>query len=83
MILYLLILLLSIPAGLLVAWLGRDELIDGFIYLKLLCEISFILVIIFSFYNEVITLTLGFICIVGYISLLKRFDDRWAIKRKR
>ncbi|MBS3081938.1 hypothetical protein J4416_03320 [Candidatus Pacearchaeota archaeon] len=77
------VLLASIPIGLLISWLARDELIDGFIYIKLLYLISFILMIIFSFYDEVVMLSLGFICIVSYISVLKRFDARWAVKRKR
>ena len=83
MILYLIILLLGIPTGLIIAWLARDELIDGFVYLLYLFKLSFILMIIFSFYNEVITLSLGFICIVSYVSVLKRFDKKWAVERKR
>jgi len=68
---------------LLIAWLARDELIDGFIYINLLFKVSFVLMIIFSFYNEAITLSLGFIAIVSYISVLKRFDKKWATERKR
>ncbi len=68
---------------LIIAWLARDELIDGFVYLLYLFKLSFILMIIFSFYNEVITLSLGFICIVSYVSVLKRFDKKWAVERKR
>lgn len=83
MIFYLLILILAIPTGFVIAKLAHDELIDGFIYIKLLCEISFLLVMIFSFYNEVITVSLGFITIVSYISLLKRYDKRWAVERNR
>lgn len=83
MIFYLLILLLGIPTGFVIAKLAFDELIEGFLYIKLLCEFSFILMMVSSFYNEVITLSLGFICIVSYISLVKRYDSRWAIPRKR
>lgn len=83
MIFYLLILILAIPTGFVIAKLAHDELIDGFIYIKLLTEISFLLAMIFSFYNEVITVSLGFIAIVGYISLLKRYDKRWAVERNR
>jgi len=39
--------------------------------------------VIFSFYNEIITLSLGFICIVSYVSVLKRYDSRWAVERKK
>lgn len=81
MIFYLLILILAIPTGFVIAKLAHDELIDGFNYVKVLCETSFLLVMIFSFYNEVITVSLGFICIVSYISVIKRYDKRWAVKR--
>lgn len=80
---YFMTLLLAIPTGFVIAKLAHDELIDGFSYIKLLCEISFALMIIFSFYNEIITLSLGFICIVSYASLLKRFDSRWAVERNK
>ncbi len=83
MIFYLLILILAIPTGLVIAKLARDELIDGFVYIKLLCEISFVLVMVFSFYDEVITVSLGFIAIVSYISVIKRYDKRWAAERNR
>ena len=83
MIFYLLILILAIPTGIVIAKLAHDELIQGFIYIKLLCEISFLLAMIFAFYDLVITISLGFICIVSYVSLLKRYDKRWAIERNR
>lgn len=83
MILYLIILLLAIPTGLLIAWLARDELIDGFVYIKSLLWISFALMIVFSFYNEAATLAFGFITIVSYISILKKHDKKWAVERKR
>lgn len=83
MIFLFLTLLLAIPTGFIIARLARDELIEGFTYIKLFCEISFISMIIFSFYDEIITLSLGFMCIVSYISLLKRFDSRWAVERNK
>ncbi|MBM3232005.1 hypothetical protein FJZ21_01345 [Candidatus Pacearchaeota archaeon] len=83
MIFYLLILVLAIPTGFVIAKLAHDELIDGFIYIKLLTEISFVFMMVFSFYDEVITVSLGFIIIVSYISLLKRYDKRWAKPRNR
>ena len=81
MVLELIILLLGIPTGILIAWLARDELIDGFVYIKILFVLSLIAVMFFE--NEVITLGLGFICIVSFISVLKRFDKNWAVERKR
>jgi len=83
MIFYLLTLILAIPTGFVIAKLAHDELIQGFNYIKLLCEFSFVSMVIFSFYNEIITLSLGFICIVSYVSVLKRYDSRWAVERKK
>ena len=83
MIFYLLILILAYPVGLLIAWLARDELIDGFIYIKALTLLSFVLAIVFSFYDEVAAVSLGFIAIVSYISVIKRYDKRWAKERNR
>ncbi len=83
MIFYLLILILAIPTGFVIAKLAHDELIGGFIYIKLLCEISFLLAMIFSFYDQVITVSLGFIAIVSYVSVIKRYDTRWAKERNR
>lgn len=83
MIFYLLILILAIPTGFVIAKLAHDELIQGFVYIKTLTIISFILMVIFSFYNEVIAVSLGFISIVSYISVVKRYDKRWAKERNR
>ncbi len=83
MIFYLLILILAIPTGFVIAKLAHDELIQGFVYIKALAIISFILMAIFSFYNEVIAVSLGFISIVSYISVIKRYDKRWAKERNR
>ncbi len=83
MIFYLLILILAIPTGFVIAKLAHDELIQGFLYIKALAIISFILMAIFSFYNEVIAVSLGFISIVSYISVIKRYDKRWAKERNR
>lgn len=83
MIFYLLILILAIPTGFVIARLAHDELIQGFNYIKLLTEISFVLMMVFSFYDEVITISLGFMAIVSYVSLLKRYDNRWAVERNR
>ncbi len=82
MIFYLIILIIGIPIGFLIAWLARDELIEGFVYIKALALASFIGALIF-YENEVITLGLGFVCVVSYISVLKRFDNKWATERKR
>ena len=74
---------MGIPTGLLIAWLARDELIDGFSYLRALTFIAFTGVVISSFFSEVIALSLGFVSIAAYISVLKRFDAKWTVERKR
>jgi hypothetical protein len=83
MIYYLLILLLAIPTGLVIAKLAHDELIQGYIYIKTLMIVSFALAIVFSFYEKIITISLGFISIVSYISVIKRHDKLWATERNR
>lgn len=75
--------MLAVPTGFVIAKLAHDELIQGFVYIKALTIISFVLMGIFSFYNEVITVSLGFISIVSYISVIKRYDKRWAKERNR
>ncbi len=82
MILDFVLLVLAIPVGFLIAWLTRDELIQGRRYLQTLIGLCFVLIIIFL-NNEVFVLTLGFMSIVGWISYLKSFDSKWAVIRKR
>ncbi len=79
--LLLIVLLLSIPSGFLVAWLARDELIEGKKYFELLFTVSFALIFFFLEY-EYIVVSLGFITISAWISLLKSYDNKWAVKRK-
>ena len=76
----LIILFLSIPSGLFIALLARDELIDGRKYFKALFIFSLILTVFIG--NEIILLTSGFIAISAWISLLKSYDSSWAIIRK-
>ncbi len=76
----LLTLLLSIPSGLFIAWLARDELIDGrkyFVMVLILCFIA-----MFLFVEEYISVSLGFIAISSWISFLKSYDSKWAVVRK-
>jgi len=80
---YAVILLLGIPAGYLLAWLCRDELVDGRKWFKILSWISFILVVLFLlvYRNIAVILTLVYICITSLISLWKSYDKKW-IKEK-
>ena len=77
----LIILLFAIPSGLFIAWLAKDELIDGRKYLKGLFVLSFALIFFFLKF-EYVVVSLGFISISTWISLLKSYDSRWAVVRK-
>jgi len=76
------ILALSIPAGFLIAWLARDELIQGRKYFRILALLSVLIgisSIFFNFYE--ISFSCAFIAIVSIISLMKSRDKRWTRKR--
>lgn len=81
MIIQLIVLLLGIPVGLLIAWLARDELIQGRKYLLSLLILIFVGVLLF-FGNEPVLLTLGFMSFVTFISYIKSFDSKLAVVRK-
>ena len=81
MILNLITLSLGIPAGFLIAWLARDELIQGRSYIRVLFTAAFLTLLIFN--DEVIVLTTGFVIVIAYISILKSHDRKWAVERKR
>ena len=82
MIFEILIFLSSIPAGLLIAWLARDELIDGRIYFKWLIFASFLLGIAFLFLIEYASsLTSLWITIISSVSLWKSYDKKWTKRR--
>jgi len=76
------ILLLAVPVGFLLAWLGWDELIVGRKYFKILIVLGIVLGIggwLFGF--SAVGWSGGFIAIVSFISYLKSFDKKWT-KRK-
>lgn len=79
MLLETIILAWGIPAGFLIAWLARDELVDGQKWFKILIILSFILGIwlyLTGFYAG--AWTSGFIVIVSLISLVKSRDKKWT-----
>ena len=81
MIINIAILMLSIPAGYLIAWLARDELIMGRIWFKVLIIMSMLIGIIFYFFDRIyISLSAAFIVIVSAISLMKSYDKKWIKK---
>ena len=82
MILEVLILILAIPTGFLIAWMAKDELIDGQKWFRALIILGLLGGMLFYFYGlGYIALTCLFIAIVAFISLMKSRDKRWTKKR--
>ena len=82
MIIELILLALAVPTGFLIAWMARDELVDGRRWFAALAVICAVLMILFANLGfGYITLTLVFIAIVSFISLIKSKDERWTKKR--
>ena len=81
MIIELLILILSVPSGLFLAYISRDELINGRKWFRILIMISLISGIWFFLQrNKPLIFTLAFIFIVSLISYTKSFDKKWTKK---
>ncbi len=81
MLIEIIILILGIPAGYLIAWLARDELVAGRMWFKILIIISILIGIIFYFFDRIyISLSTAFIVIVSAISLMKSYDKKWIKK---
>ncbi|MEK7070406.1 MAG: hypothetical protein AAB966_01230 [Patescibacteria group bacterium] len=76
-------LLCAFPAGYIIAWTARDELVSGKKWFWVLIIASFICAIVFYiFRREYLVLTSAFIAIVSGISLWKSNDKRWtSVKR--
>ncbi len=72
-------LLLSIPLGLFLAYLTRDELVGGRKYFKLIIFISGLTGIIFLFFNLEVSLSLFFIFITTLICLKKSYDKNFIV----
>ena len=76
------VLLLSIPIGLLVAWLCRDELVAEKRWFKVIMVASAIIALVMLFFgNFVVVLTMIFFFIITLVSYIKSFDVKWT-KRK-
>ena len=77
------ILVLAIPVGFLIAWLCRDELIEGRVWFRILVIVGVLGGLWFYLTgNTVISLTLFFIAIVALVSYIKSSDKKWALVRK-
>ena len=76
------ILLLAIPAGFLIAWMARDELVSGRKWFKLIIILSAVLgILFFIFERNEISFSLAFILITAFISYWKSFDKKWTKRR--
>lgn len=82
--LYILILVAGFPAGYLLAWLARDELLSGrkwFILLGLLSLAVMLGVLMININTNIsVILTLGFIAIICFVALWKSYDKQWIKK---
>lgn len=77
-----LIILLGLPAGYLIAYLCRDELVDGRVWFEILIVLSFILGIVFYLKDSMyVTWTLAFISLISLVSVYKSYDKKWTKKR--
>lgn len=82
MIIEIILLVLAIPVGYLIAWITRDELVDGRRWFKILIIASIALALVFWFYGfGYISLSCLFITIVSFISLIKSRDRKWIRKK--
>lgn len=82
MLIEILILILSVPSGLFLAYISRDELIHGrnwFIILIIISLISWIWFILQR--NKSLIFTLAFIFIISLISYIKSYDKKWTKNR--
>jgi hypothetical protein len=79
-ILMFIILVTSIPAGYLLAWLCRDELVNGRKYFQVIGWLCVILawILIFFWNNLPFVGALVYIGIVACISLIKSRDKKWV-----
>jgi len=73
-----LVLILAFPAGYLLAYLCRDELVTGRKWFRLLALISGWVGVFFLFFNFTIAFSLFFIAIVSLISYEKSKDRKWV-----
>jgi len=79
---YTLILLAAFPAGYLLAWLARDELVAGKKWFLLLAVVSLATAVVISFtdflFKFPIILVLFFIIIICLVAVWKSYDKRFV-----
>ncbi len=73
------ILLLAIPAGLIVAWYSRDELIQGRPWFKMIIIVSVVGVSWFWLLGKsVVSWGFGFILLFTLVNLVKSNNKKWV-----
>jgi len=83
MIIEIVITLLAFPAGLLLAWTTRDELIQGRKWFAGLAVISLLAGIAFIFLGPpAIAMTFFFMGITSFVSYFKSFDKKWSSAKR-
>ncbi len=81
MITELIVLLLAIPVGLLVAYMGRDELVDGRMWFTALFVVGFLAGVWFFLTGKNVEgYSSFFILIISIVSYIKSFDKKWVGK---
>ncbi len=82
MIIEIILLTLAIPVGYLISWMARDELLEGRKWFRILIIASLTLAALFWILGFIyISLTLVFIAIVSFVSLIKSRDKKWTKKK--
>ena len=82
--LYVLILVLAFPTGYLLAWLAKDELVDGrkwFILIAIISVIAQIPVALLVETKLPAILTLLFLSIISLVAVWKSYDKKWVRKK--
>ncbi|MEK6889872.1 MAG: hypothetical protein AABW82_00345 [Nanoarchaeota archaeon] len=81
MMIELIVLLLAIPVGLLVAYMARDELIDGRIWFNVLFIVGVLAGVWFFLTGKNVEgYSSLFIAIISIVSYIKSFDKKWTRK---
>ena len=82
MIIQTILLILAIPAGFLIAWMARDELVQGREWFRGLVIAPLALAGLFWLLGiSYLCPTLVFIAIISFISFVKSKDRKWTKKR--
>jgi len=82
MIVEIIILILAIPIGLLIAYLTRDELLEGRKWFKIIMILGVVGMVWFLLTGvSYLAYTFGFVTILAFVSFIKSKDKKW-IERK-